>query len=123
LSALTSVAGIASLVGTEVLYQGKKKAKRELLAMTNTSNAMVMMIAGCRDDQTSADVTNAFGQSGSTGAMSYSFITAITANSNHSWASLIRAMRDILHRGDKKFTQMPQLSMGRNLNPNLPVVI
>lgn len=120
---MTSIAGIASLVGTEVVHQGKKIAQKELLALTNTSKAMIMMIAGCRDDQTSADVTNAFGKVGSTGAMSYSFITAITANPNHSWASLIRAMRDILHRGEKKFTQMPQLSMGREVSPNLPVVL
>ena len=78
------------------------------------------MLAGCRDEQTSAD-TNAFG-TGSTGAMSYSFITALTQQPSHTWETLIRSMRDILHKGDKKFTQMPQLSMGRVIDPASPVL-
>jgi len=111
---------VASVAGGELVHQGKKHARREIMEHMNTSKAMVMMIAGCRDEQTSAD-TNAFG-TGSTGAMSWAFIRSITSNQQHSWASLIKAMRDCLHQGEKKFTQMPQLSLGRKINPNMPVV-
>lgn len=114
------VGTIASHAGEEVIHQGEKAVKQKLLEEKNTTKAIVMMLAGCRDEQTSAD-TNAFG-SGSTGAMSYSFITALTQCPNHTWESLIRSMRDILHKGDKKFQQMPQLSMGKPIDPKSAVL-
>jgi len=80
-----------------------------------------MQISGCRDEQTSAD-TNALGGT-STGAMSYAFIATFNQNPNQTWASLIKNMRDYLHKGPKKFTQMPQLSMGRLVSPDLPVLL
>jgi len=110
------------VVSSELLYQGKKKGRRKVVQQLNTSKALVMQISGCRDEQTSSD-TNAFdGQS--TGAMSYAFMSTMTNNPNQTWESLIRNMRDILHKeGPKKFIQMPQLSMGRLVSPQLPVVI
>ena len=124
LSSLTSVAGLGaaltSVATTEVLYQGKKHTRQEILERMNTTRAMIMQISGCRDEQTSAD-TNALSGT-STGAMSYAFITTMKKNPNQTWATLIKDMRDCLHSGPRKFTQMPQLSMGRPVNPNLPVL-
>lgn len=120
ISAVTSApTKLAELAGDEIWYQGKKHVRREVMKK-NTSKALVMQISGCRDDQTSAD-TNAFG-SGSSGAMSYSFISSFNTNPIHTWKTLLTAMRDCLHKGNKKFTQMPQLSMGRIVDPRLPVV-
>ena len=123
-SSLTSIAGlgatIASVATTEALYQGKKKTRQEILEHLNTTKAMVFQISGCRDEQTSAD-TNALSGT-STGAMSYAFITAMNQNPNQTWKSLIKNMRDCLHTGPKKFTQMPQLNMGRLVSPDLPVL-
>jgi len=113
-------ATLASVAGSEILYQGKKKGRQEILKQLNTSKAMVMQISGCRDEQTSAD-TNAFSGT-STGAMSYAFMHTMNQSTNQSWQSLIRNMRDVLHHGPKQFTQMPQLCMGRLVSPDLPVV-
>merc|ERR1712137_1065973 len=123
-SSLTSLAGIASTVtavaGSEILYQGKKKTRQEILEKLNTTKAMVMQISGCRDEQTSADTSALSG--GATGAMSYAFISTMNQNPNQTWKSLIKNMRDCLHNGPKKFTQMPQLNMGRLVSPDLPVL-
>lgn len=68
----------------------------------------VVMISGCRDDQTSADTweNNKF-----CGAMTwaYSNVSAPT-----SWKDLITKMRDALKKGG--YTQIPQISSGRALN-------
>lgn len=103
----------------EVMHQTKKHARRQICEEINTSKALVMMIAGCRDDQTSAD-TNFSGEA--TGAMSYAFRTVLGENPDQTWATLIREMRNVLHKGDKKFEQMPQLSMGRPVTPDLKVI-
>jgi len=103
----------------ELLSKNKRAAIKERLIQQNTSKAMVMMIAGCRDEQKSADLT-VQGTATATGAMSWAFIQALNANPNHTWASLIKSMRDFLHQ--KGFQQMPQMSMGRRVTPYLPVV-
>uniref|UniRef100_A0A7S4I5H8 Peptidase C14 caspase domain-containing protein n=1 Tax=Vannella robusta TaxID=1487602 RepID=A0A7S4I5H8_9EUKA len=103
----------------EVKHQTTKHTRRQICEEINTSKALVMMIAGCRDDQTSVD-TSFSGEV--TGAMSYAFIKVLNEDVNQTWATLIKKMRDTLHKGDKKFEQMPQLSMGRPVSPDLDVL-
>jgi hypothetical protein len=60
-----------------------------------------------------------------TGAMSYAFITALNEQPDRAtltWAQLITNMRNILHHGSHTFTQMPQLSMGKPLDPGAVAV-
>ena len=87
-------------------------ARQKTLA-TKTSAADVIMFSGCKDSQTSAD-TSIQGL-GSTGAMSYSFIAAMTENPHCTYIQLLNRMRQIL-RG--KFSQKPQLSSGHPMNLN-----
>jgi hypothetical protein len=71
----------------------------------------VVMISGCRDNQTSADANiNSKWQ----GAMTASFLNSI---SSPNIASLLTNMRTYL--AANKYTQVPQLSSGRPLNSNI----
>jgi len=106
-------------VKDEIDHQKTKHECRRRCEEQNTSKAMVMMIAGCRDDQTSSDTTF---QGEATGAMSYAFSKVLSHNPDQTWESLIREMRDLLHKGDKEFDQMPQLSMGRPVDTSLKVL-
>jgi len=127
LGSFMSVERLAISVGTHVvgegIHQTKKHVRRQIMEHKNTTKANVLQISGCRDEQTSAD-TN-MGE-GSTGAMSYAFIKAMEGALGgipDTWAELISDMRDILHAGAKKFTQMPQLSCGRpDEDPNGPIM-
>jgi hypothetical protein len=71
----------------------------------------VVMISGCRDDQTSAD---AYISGEYRGAMTTSFINTINNSSNASYKSLIRKMRQYLR--NNKYSQVPQLASGAWLN-------
>merc|ERR1711981_1533793 len=81
------------------------------------TTAEVYLYSGCRDDQTSAD-TNAFGASG--GAMTNAFYQTITKGQGLTWYSVLIGMRDILHNGPHKFTQVPQLSSNIPIDPDRP---
>jgi hypothetical protein len=79
----------------------------------------VIMISGCTDIQTSAD---AFLDKKYQGAMTWSFISAISESSTTtrlSWADLLIKMRDRLKKSD--FTQLPQLSSGCFMDINSTV--
>ena len=65
------------------------------------------MISGCSDVQTSAD---AFLEKKYQGAMTWSFISAISESTTLSWRDLLLKMRDRLKQSS--FTQLPQLSSG-----------
>jgi len=67
----------------------------------------VIMISGCNDEQTSAD---AFLEKKYQGAMTWSFISAISESKSLSWKDLLKKMRDRLLESD--FKQLPQLSSG-----------
>ena len=76
----------------------------------------VIMFSGCRDDQTSAD-TSMGGEA--TGAMSYSFIKALTAHPQLTYEQLLIEMRKILCGGEgKRFNQVPQMSASRPFDMN-----
>ena len=67
----------------------------------------VIMISGCSDVQTSAD---AFLEKKYQGAMTWSFISAISESTTLSWKDLLIKMRNRLKQSS--FTQLPQLSSG-----------
>jgi hypothetical protein len=67
----------------------------------------VIMISGCSDIQTSAD---AFLEKKYQGAMTWSFISAVSESTTLSWKELLIKMRDRLKQSN--FTQLPQLSSG-----------
>jgi hypothetical protein len=67
----------------------------------------VIMISGCSDTQTSAD---AYLDKKYQGAMTWSFISAISEPTTLSWKDLLIKMRTQLKQSN--FTQLPQLSSG-----------
>jgi len=82
---------------------------------TNSSPADVIMIAGCRDDQTSADASIS---GKATGAMSFSLMLVLKKNSNPSLIDLLNGMRDVMI--EKNFTQVPQMSTSHEMDPKTP---
>jgi len=85
---------------------------------TNSSPSDVVMISGCRDDQTSADASIG---GMATGAMSYAFMTFIHSNPTPSLIELLNGMRDIM--AQKKFSQIPQMSTSHEMDPHTPFFI
>jgi hypothetical protein len=72
----------------------------------------------CKDNQTSADASEAgFGM---TGAMTFSFITALTANPRQTYLQLLNSIRDILR---SKYSQKPQLSSSHPVDLNLVITM
>jgi hypothetical protein len=76
----------------------------------------VIMLSGCSDLQTSAD---AFLEKKYQGAMTWSFISAISESTTLSWKDLLLKMRDRLKQSS--FTQLPQLSSGCLMDINKAV--
>ncbi len=86
------------------------------------SKCNVMMISGCRDDQTSADAYLKDYREGNwehQGAMTASFIANYT--DGISYEQLIKKMRTWIK--SKKFTQVPQLSTGKYVNIREPILL
>ncbi|KAF9145784.1 Ca(2+)-dependent cysteine protease [Mortierella sp. GBA39] len=109
------VAGMAYLKGdTGGMLRGLGDLGKKLLTSRNhrdksldnkSSPADCIMLSGCKDTQTSADAhEQSFGM---TGAMTFAFITALTANPQQSYLELLNSIRDILRA---KYEQKPQLS-------------
>lgn len=86
---------------------------------------MVVMISGCQDAQTSADVSNTAsfglpsnsGPGGAGGACTSSMMKALHEKGGYTWATLLGRMREIL-KG--KYTQIPMLSSSRGLDLQTP---
>ncbi|KAG0057637.1 Ca(2+)-dependent cysteine protease [Gryganskiella cystojenkinii] len=95
---------------------GKKlmAPKRDKTIEKKASPADCIMLSGCKDTQTSADAhEQGFGM---TGAMTFSFITALTANPQQSYLQLLNSIRDVLR---SKYEQKPQLSSSHPVDLNL----
>ncbi|KAG0043476.1 Ca(2+)-dependent cysteine protease [Gryganskiella cystojenkinii] len=87
---------------------------REHQIRTKSSPADCIMFSGCKDTQTSVDAhEQGFGR---TGAMTFSFIMALTANPRQSYLQLLNSIRDILR---SKYEQKPQLSSSHPVDLNL----
>jgi hypothetical protein len=73
----------------------------------------VFMFSGCRDDQTSADATIG---SSHVGAMSWAFLEVMnSAQGNLSYLEILQNTRALLAR---KYAQIPQLSVGYEMDLN-----
>ncbi|KAF9133488.1 Ca(2+)-dependent cysteine protease [Mortierella sp. 14UC] len=118
------VAGMAYLKGdTGGMLRGLGDLGKKLMTSRNkrdksldekSSPADCIMLSGCKDTQTSADAhEQSFGM---TGAMTFAFITALTANSQQSYLELLNSIRDILRA---KYEQKPQLSSSHPCDLNL----
>jgi len=83
------------------------------LKIQGASDADILSISGCRDDQTSADVKTA---GSATGAMSLALLHVLKANPNPTLIELLNKMRDALR--ERKFSQVPQMSTSHHINPN-----
>lgn len=122
LSALSSysqgdIGGLMSSVTTGIdrIVRGNKSTEKT--KQLKTSPADVVMISGCKDNQTSAD---SFEEGSATGAMSHAFVQVMSNNKNQSYLSLINNMRDVL---SSKYEQKPQLSCSHPLDCNLKFIM
>ncbi|KAF9116190.1 Ca(2+)-dependent cysteine protease [Mortierella sp. AM989] len=88
--------------------------QRDETLRRKSSPADCVMFSGCKDTQTSADTQEqGFGM---TGAMTFSFITALSANPRQSYLQLLNSIREILRT---KYVQKPQLSSSHPVDLNL----
>jgi len=118
LSAATSysrgdMGGVFKTVTTLFKSVTTEQRAERLQKQTRTSPADVISWSGCKDDQTSADTTEA---GKATGAMSYAFITAITRNPQQTYRELLINLREILR---DKYSQKPQLSSSHPIDTNI----
>ncbi|KAI7818186.1 peptidase C14 [Gamsiella multidivaricata] len=91
------------------LEEKEFKRQTELKA----ANADVIMFSGCKDDQTSADVSiTRGGKSSSNGAMTYAFTKCIRENPVQSYQEMLNNIRELLK---EKYKQKPQLSSCREM--------
>merc|ERR1711997_401644 len=96
-----------------IMAIGKEENAREITEQTRSSQGDVIMFAGCKDYQTSADTT--IKGYGATGAASYAFIDAVTKRRNITFIELLAAMRETLRN---KYSQVVQMSTGFPTNMN-----
>lgn len=119
LSAVTSYARgdmggvLKSALGLYKTAGGSTQKAEKYARATKTSPADVISWSGCKDSQTSAD-TQEGGQA--TGAMSFAFISALTANPRQSYQQLLVSIREILRA---KYDQKPQLGSSHPMDTNL----
>lgn len=106
---------------TKHRYTMKARAKRKNAAVKsnkkydNTSDASVVMISGCLDEQTSVGT-----QAG--GAMVLAFTKVIeSSNGDITYRDLVLQMRDVLKR--QNYAQIPQLSTARPFNLDSKLLI
>jgi len=83
------------------------------MKISGASEADIVSISGCRDDQTSADVKTSAGAA--TGAMSLALLAVLKTYPNPPLIDLLNKMRDALK--ERKFSQVPQMSTGHYINP------
>lgn len=94
----------------------KQETNLTINSKVQDTQGQVIMISGCRDDQTSADAyVNYFNNNINSGAMTYSFLQTIQQlGVNITLKTLIENMRKILK--DNGFSQIPQLSSGTQID-------
>mmetsp|Transcript_17002 Transcript_17002/g.33223 ORF Transcript_17002/g.33223 Transcript_17002/m.33223 type:complete len:401 (+) Transcript_17002:754-1956(+) len=109
----------------DVTVDGQNMSDSEYAGkVEKTIPAMVRMISGCHDTQTSADVSNTAsfelpeetGPGGAGGAATNSLLAALERNgsTDMTWVDLLESMRKIL--SEKGYSQIPQLSASRKLD-------
>jgi len=73
------------------------------------------MIAGCEDDQTSADASM---NGKASGALSFALINTLKEHPHLPLVELLNTMRDLMY--ENNFTQIPQISTSHEMDPNTP---
>lgn len=96
-----------SKFGIKKSYIMKKDSKEK------ETRGQVIMISGCKDDQTSAD---AMEENKYQGALTYCFLKTIGSNENRTYLELINGIRRRLTAG--KYDQIACLSSGRYIDIN-----
>ncbi|EAU92175.2 metacaspase [Coprinopsis cinerea okayama7 len=95
---------------------GQNDEAHQLTKETRTSEADVIFLSGCKDEQTSADTVEG-GEA--TGAMSFAFISVLTEKPQLTYKELLVNVREILRN---KYSQKPQLSASHPIDTDLPFV-
>ncbi len=91
--------------------------------------AEVRMFSGCKDAQTSADVSSSAGFSlpadagpgGAGGACTNAMLEVMNRNPNTTWKDLLADMRVVL--ATKRFEQVPQLSASKDMSLSMPFAL
>lgn len=109
--AVSAVLGLFKKVSN---YQG---GNRQQIIQSKMLAADVVSLSGCKDDQTSADATEA---GRNTGAMSWAFISVLSRGQKHLYLSLLNEMRGLL---SAKYSQKPQLSALHPQDMNLAFIM
>lgn len=109
--AISAVSGIFKKV------TNSNTGNRDAIIRSKMSPADVVSLSGCKDDQTSADATEA---GRNTGAMSWAFISVLSQNSNQLYLSLLNNMRGLL---SAKYSQKPQLSASHPQDMNIAFIL
>lgn len=73
-----------------------------------STDAKIVLLSGCRDDQTSAD---AYEEKQSQGALTYAFLKIMKNSTEIRYQDLLNKIRSLLN--SKKYNQVPQLSFGK----------
>ncbi|KAI8079102.1 caspase domain-containing protein [Gilbertella persicaria] len=115
--AISSVMSIGNKLLSGNGLSGQSATTKERIRRQKGSAADVIMFSGCKDDQTSADTTEA---GMATGAMSYAITTALRQNRNQTYLQLLNSVRFILKQ---KYNQRPQLSSSHPMDMNLLFMI
>ncbi|ORX49150.1 peptidase C14 [Hesseltinella vesiculosa] len=105
---------------SSLMSMGKQIYQTKRTEMSNrenkSSDADVVMFSGCKDDQTSADASEA---GKATGAMSYAFIRSFRENQEQTYLELLNNVRVIL---SDKYSQRPQFSSSHPLDMDLQFI-
>lgn len=113
------VGGALGMVGGMIkkAMNRQSESTRQAVIQAKFSPADVILISGCKDDQTSADAREN-GQL--TGAMSWSFITTLQQQPNQLYLLLLNNMRALLQA---KYSQKPQLSCSHPQDMNIQFIM
>lgn len=103
---------------TSISEEEDKTVPLSINSKAQETQSQVIMISGCKDNQTSADAyVNYFNNDINAGAMTFSFLKTIQdLGVNISLKTLIENMRKILK--DNGYSQIPQLSSGTLIDIN-----
>ena len=84
----------------------------------SATTGTVICLSGCQDNQMSADayINRTF-----QGALTWAFLTQLSATPRPTWKALLLGMRALLK--NRGFTQVPQLSTGQPVDiTNIPIL-
>ncbi|KAI9299453.1 peptidase C14, caspase domain-containing protein, partial [Cunninghamella echinulata] len=114
------VSGDKNRAMSSIVSMGQQIIQTKKLESSNrekfSSPADVVMFSGCKDDQTSADASEA---GKATGAMSYALIRTLSEEPHQSYNELLNNVRDILR---EKYSQRPQFSCSHPLDVDLEFI-